>query len=51
MQRDFGSWAFAGLVLIVSYAVIQTWTPQYANMYLLVVLLGIILFYFARRTT
>lgn len=48
-MQQFGPWAFAGMVAIISYAAVQTFAPQYANNYLLLLLLSIILFYFARK--
>ena len=50
-QPTFGKWAFAGIVVIVGYEVIDTLAPAYRNLYLAALLLSVTLFYFGAKPT
>ena len=47
--QNFGGYVLALAVVLMAYSAISIWFPQYANMFAIVTLLGVVLFYFNRK--
>ena len=50
LPRNFGGYVVGLAIVLATYSAISVFAPQYANVFALVTLLGIVMFYFANRT-